>query len=79
MLRFSLRIVTFTAALGLALTPALSAYADPADPGSACGPEMVVNTHGQCLPIGSFCSFSDGMIIGTLGTDGRCVLPGTNI
>jgi len=79
MFRVSLRLATITAALCIALASQVSAQAAPGDPGTPCGPNMVINTHGQCLRIGSFCTFSDGMIIGTLGPDGRCVIPGTNI
>jgi hypothetical protein len=77
MLRISLWLATIVAALGMALASQATAQAEV--PGTPCGTDMVVNTHDQCIKIGTFCSFSDGMIIGTLGPDGRCVIPGTNI
>ncbi|WP_327098977.1 hypothetical protein OIE68_09400 [Nocardia vinacea] len=40
---------------------------------------MVINTHPDCVAIGSFCTLTDGMVVGTIGQDGRCVIPGTNI
>lgn len=76
MLRVSLSLATAAAAVGLALVAPATAQAAP-NAGDSCGPEQVINSHGQCLRIGSFCSLSDGMIIGSLGRDGRCVLPGT--
>jgi hypothetical protein len=78
MFRFPLFVVAVSAGLAAALSP-VSAQADPDDPGTRCGENMVVNTHRECVPIGSFCTLSDGMIIGTIGLDGRCVIPGTNI
>jgi hypothetical protein len=76
MSRFRIGLV---AASAVALGLVLSAPANAAAPGTPCGANMVVNTHGQCVQLGSFCQFSDGMVLGTIGGDGRCVIPGTNI
>ncbi len=78
MLRISLLVATGAAGIGAVLFP-VSAQAGPDDPGTPCGDQMVVNTHQECVQIGSFCTLSDGMIIGNIGPDGRCVIPGTNI
>ena len=76
-LRFSVWLATLIAACGMALAAQATAQAEV--PGTPCGPDMVVNTHDKCVKVGEFCSFSDGMILGTIGLDGRCVIPGTNI
>jgi hypothetical protein len=82
MFRFSLFLATVAAGFATALTATVAAEAAPGDldaPGTPCGPNMVINTHADCVAIGSFCTLTDGMVIGTIGQDGRCVIPGTNI
>jgi len=79
MSRYTRLFVTVFAGLAAPLAVAASAQAAPDDPGTPCGTNMVMNTHRECVPLGSFCTLSDGMIIGTIGLDGRCVIPGTNI
>ncbi|MFD0360659.1 hypothetical protein ACFQZZ_04255 [Nocardia sp. GCM10030253] len=82
MFRFALFFATVVTGLAAALVVPLTAQAAPGDfdaPGTPCGTNMVINTRYDCVTIGSFCTLSDGMIIGTIGRDGRCVLPGTNM
>lgn len=79
MSRFALLFVTVFAGFAAPLAVAAGAQAAPDDPGTSCGTNMVMNTHRECVPVDSFCTLSDGMIIGTIGPDGRCVIPGTDI
>jgi hypothetical protein len=82
MFRFALFFATTITGVAAALTVPLAAQADPDGfdaPGTPCGTDMVINTHFDCVQLGSFCTMSDGMIIGTIGPDGRCVIPGTNM
>ncbi len=74
MFRFS-RFVVAAAAVSAAAFSPVSAWGDP---GTACGDNMVMNTHGECVAVGSVCTLSDGMVIGMIARDGRCVLPGMN-
>ncbi|MCU1644260.1 MAG: hypothetical protein JWN03_4535 [Nocardia sp.] len=75
MLHISSRLAVVTiAALGLALTATVAAHAVP-PPGTKCeGGSAVFNTNGQCVPNGSTCVLTDGVLFGwTNGDTGRCV------
>ncbi|GAB0103887.1 hypothetical protein JMUB6875_28610 [Nocardia sp. JMUB6875] len=62
------------AALGAALISAGDAQAAP-PPGTKCNDGAAVfNTNGQCVPNGSECFLTDGILFGwTNGDTGRCV------
>lgn len=77
MLRFSHFLATAAAGFGVALG-AGGALAATDDPGTPCGDNMVMNTNQECVAVGSVCTMTDGMIVGTIGVDGRCVIPGMN-
>jgi hypothetical protein len=71
------RSLVFAAAAMLTLgfsTPI--ANADPPGPGSACGPDKVITSINTCEPLNSSCTGYDGMLIGRVAADGRCVIPG---
>lgn len=70
-------IVVSGAALALSLGGP-SAGADPPGPGSPCGPNRVMTTIDTCADLNSSCTGYDGMIIGRVDRDGRCVFPGVN-
>ncbi|GAB2545576.1 hypothetical protein [Nocardia heshunensis] len=68
------RLAVFTVtALGLALTATAEAPAAP-PPGTKCeGGTAVINTNGQCVPNGSTCYLTDGLLFGwTNGDTGLC-------
>ncbi len=73
-------ILASAAALALSLGGGLgaTASADPPEPGSACGNNMVITTIGTCETVNVSCTGYDGMIIGRVDRDGRCVFPGIN-
>lgn len=52
------------------------ANADPPAPGTACGPDKVITSVNTCEPLNSSCTGYDGMVIGRVAADGRCVIPG---
>lgn len=70
-----LLVVTAAATLTLGLSTAV-ANADPPAPGSACGPGKVITSVNTCEPLNSACTGYDGMLIGRVAADGRCVIPG---
>lgn len=70
----TLSIVSATAlALGLG---GPVARADPDPPGTSCGENKVITTIGTCADLDSSCTGYDGMIIGRVAWNGRCVFPG---
>ncbi|BBZ68667.1 hypothetical protein MINS_40960 [Mycolicibacterium insubricum] len=70
-------ILVSGAALALSLGGAV-AGADPPAPGTSCGPNQVITTINTCAEINSSCTGYDGMIVGRVDHDGRCVIPGLN-
>lgn len=71
------RSLVFAAAAMLALGfTAPIANADPPAPGSACGPDKVITSINTCEPLNASCTGYDGMLIGRVAADGRCVIPG---
>ncbi|QIS11686.1 hypothetical protein [Nocardia arthritidis] len=61
-------------ALGLTMASTAVGHAAP-PPGTKCdNGSAVINTNGQCVPNGSMCFLTDGILIGwTNGDTGRCV------
>ncbi|HOW93225.1 MAG TPA: hypothetical protein PLF91_01875 [Mycolicibacterium fallax] len=70
-------IIVSGATLALSLGGGV-AGADPPGPGSPCGPNRVITTINTCEDINVSCTGYDGMIIGRVDRDGRCVFPGGN-
>ncbi|MED5811153.1 hypothetical protein VST63_02170 [Mycolicibacterium sp. 050232] len=70
-----LLVVAGTATLMLGFSTPF-ANADPPAPGSACGPDKVITSVYTCAPLNSPCTGYDGMVIGRVAADGRCVIPG---
>lgn len=70
-----LLVVAGTATLMLGFSTSF-ANADPPAPGSACGPDKVITSVNTCEPLNSPCTGYDGMVIGRVAADGRCVIPG---
>ena len=51
------------------------ANADPPAPGSACAHKVITSIN-TCEPLNASCTGYDGMLIGRVAADGRCVIPG---
>ncbi|MEX3656799.1 MULTISPECIES: hypothetical protein [Mycolicibacterium] len=68
-------VVTAAAILALGFSTAV-ANADPPAPGAPCGPDKVITSVYTCEPLNSPCTGYDGMVIGRVAADGRCVIPG---
>lgn len=68
-------VVTSAAMLTFSFSSALAA-AEPSAPGTACGAGKVITTINTCEPLNSSCTGYDGMLIGRVAADGRCVIPG---
>lgn len=68
-------VVTAAALLTLGSSTAI-ANAEPPAPGSPCGPDKVITSVNTCEPLNSPCTGYDGMVIGRVAADGRCVIPG---
>ena len=52
------------------------AAADPPAPGTPCGQDKVITSINTCEPLNASCTGYDGMLIGRVAADGRCVIPG---
>lgn len=68
-------VVTSAAMLAFSFSSAIAA-AEPAVPGTSCGAGKVITTINTCEPLNSSCTGYDGMLIGRVAADGRCVIPG---
>ncbi len=68
-------VVTCAAMLALSLSSAVAA-ADPPAPGTPCAADKVTTSINTCEPLNSSCTGYDGMLIGRVAADGRCVIPG---
>ncbi len=73
----STRLLVFPSAAVLALSfGSAVAAADPPAPGTACGQDKVITSINTCEPLNASCTGYDGMLIGRVAADGRCVIPG---
>ncbi|WP_111510151.1 hypothetical protein [Mycobacterium kyogaense] len=70
-----LLVATSAAMLAVSFSSAV-ATADPPAPGTPCGAGKVVTSINTCEPLNSSCTGYDGMLIGRVAADGRCVIPG---
>ena len=68
-------VATSAALLAVSVTSAVAA-ADPPAPGTPCGGDKVVTSINTCESRNSSCTGYDGMLIGRVAADGRCVIPG---
>jgi len=70
-----LLVLPCAAILALSFSSAVAA-ADPPAPGTSCGADKVITSINTCEPLNSSCTGYDGMLIGRVAADGRCVIPG---
>lgn len=70
-----LLVLPCCAVLALSFSSAVAA-ADPPGPGSPCGQDKVITSINTCEPLNASCTGYDGMLIGRVAADGRCVIPG---
>ncbi|WP_346415264.1 hypothetical protein [Mycobacterium sp. SM3041] len=68
-------VLTSAAILVLSCSSAVAA-ADPPAPGTPCGQDKVITSINTCEPLNASCTGYDGMLIGRVAADGRCVIPG---
>ncbi|KAB7752856.1 hypothetical protein SAMN04488580_104105 [Mycobacterium sp. 283mftsu] len=68
-------VLASTAMLALGFSTAVAA-ADPPGPGTPCGQDKVITSINTCEPLNASCTGYDGMLIGRVAADGRCVIPG---
>ncbi len=68
-------VLASTVMLALGFSAAVAA-ADPPAPGTPCGQDKVITSINTCEPLNSSCTGYDGMLIGRVAADGRCVIPG---
>jgi hypothetical protein len=68
-------VATSAAVLAVSFSSAVAA-AEPPAPGTACGEGKVITSIQTCEPLNSSCTGYDGMLIGRVAADGRCVIPG---
>ena len=68
-------VITSAAILAFSGSSAVAAADTPA-PGTPCGGDKVITSINTCEPLNSSCTGYDGMLIGRVAADGRCVIPG---